>query len=290
MNSWKIGLVVLAAMGVAACSSGGGSPAPTAGGEAGMTGEGDVVAQVLASVDTVQLGDVVWGSRNPRLPAQRVAADCADTACTVGHPLIGSDTITFEDGIGIFGDSTAVERVAEKGGVAIMRTTPSETELLGQDVSITAYGAWLDNSYFATAQSDFAVLGQPGIATGPVSFGVSTGTAPSGPATWRGAMVGTDVAPGATFGNRVAGAASMTIEAMENPTLNVAFTEIVDIETNASRDDLRWNGLSVSETGTFRSGSVGDTIEGTFYGPAHAEVGGVFERDSISGAFGAARQ
>ena len=224
------------------------------------------------------------------LPAQRVAADCADTACTVGHPLIGSDTITVEEGIGIFGASTAVERVAEKGGVAIMRATPSETELLGQDVSITAYGAWLGNSYFATGQSTFSVLGQHGIATGPVSFGVSTGTAPSGPATWRGAMIGTDVKPGATFGNPVTGEASLTIEAMENPTLNVAFTEIVDIETNASRDDLRWNGLSVSEVGTFRSGSGGDTIEGAFYGPGHAEVGGVFERDSISGAFGAARQ
>ena len=138
----------------------------------------------------------------------------------------------------------------------------------GQDVSITAYGAWLDNSYFATTQSEFSVLGQPGIATGPVSFGASTGTAPSGPATWRGAMIGTHVDPGATFGNRVAGAASLTIEAMENPTLEVAFTEIVDIDANRSRDDLHWNGLRLSEAGTFRSGD--DTIEGTFYGPGHA--------------------
>ena len=205
-----------------------------------------------------------------------------------GHPLLGSDTITFEEGVGVFGGSTAVEEVAKKGGVAIMRTTPSETRVVGQDVSITAYGAWLDNSYFATAQSEFSVLGQPGIATGPVSFGVSTGTAPSGPATWRGAMIGTDVEPGATFGKRVAGAASLTIKAIENPTLDVTFTEIVDIDTNMSREDLRWNGLSVSEAGTFRSGD--DTIEGTFYGPGHAEVGGVFERASISGAFGATRQ
>lgn len=290
MNSRKIGLGVLAAMGLAACSNSGGSPAATAVRGDRMAGERDVVAGVLGSVDTVQLGDVVWGSRNPQLPAQRIEADCVNTACTIGHSLIGSNTVTFEEGIGIFGASTAVEQVAEKGGVAIMRTTPSETELLGQDLSITAYGAWLANSYFATAQSAFPLLGQPGIATGPVSFGVSTGTPPSGPATWRGAMIGTDVEPGATFGNRVAGEASLTIEALESPTLDVAFTGIVDLETNASRDDLRWNGLSVSQAGTFRSGSGDDTIEGTFYGPGHAEVGGVFERDSISGAFGAARQ
>ena len=102
-------------------------------------------------------------------------------------------------------------------------------------------------------------------------------------------MIGTDVKPGATFGNRVAGEASLAIETVDNPTLDVAFTGIVDIETNASRADLHWNGLSVSEAGTFRSGSGDDAIEGTFYGPGHAEVGGVFERDLISGAFGAAR-
>ena len=255
-----------------------------------MTGKRDVVAQVLDSVDTVVLGDVVWGSRNPQFLAQRGATDCVDTACTIAHPLIRSDTVTFEQGIGIFGNSTAVERVVEKGGVVIMHTTPSETELLGQDVSITAYGVWLDNSYFATAQSNFSVLGRPGIATGPVSSGVSTGTAPSGPATWRGAMIGTDMEPGATFGNGVATEASLTIEALENPPLDVAFTGIVDLQTNASPDDLRWNGLSVSEAGAFRSGSGDDTIEGAFYGSGHAEVGGVFERDSISRAIGAALQ
>ena len=31
-------------------------------------------------------------------------------------------------------------------------------------------------------------------------------------------------------------------------------------------------------------------IKATFYGPNHEEVGGVFERDNIVGAFGAKRQ
>lgn len=145
MNSWKMALGALAVIGLAACSNGGGSPASTAGGEPGMARETDA-ATVLNSVDTVMLGDFLWGTRSNPLLAQRVETDCVATTCTIAHSLLGSDTITFEQGVGIFGASTAVEQVAEKGSVPIMRTSPTETELLGQEVSITAYGAWLDNS------------------------------------------------------------------------------------------------------------------------------------------------
>lgn len=75
---------------------------------------------------------------------------------------------------------------------------------------------------------------------------------------------------------------------MENPAPDVAFTEFVDVDTNASRDDLRWNGLYVSEAGAFRSGD--DTIQGAIHGPGHAEAVAVFERTSNSRSFGAIRQ
>ena len=75
---------------------------------------------------------------------------------------------------------------------------------------------------------------------------------------------------------------------MENPALDVAFTEVVDVDANTPRNDLRWDGLCVSEAGTIRSGE--DTIQGAIHGPGHAEPGAVFERTSISRSFGAARQ
>ena len=50
---------------------------------------------------------------------------------------------------------------------------------------------------------------------------------------------------------------------------------------------MNWTGIAVTG-GAFAAASSG-TIEGRFYGPDHEEVGGVFERNEILGAFGAAR-
>lgn len=48
---------------------------------------------------------------------------------------------------------------------------------------------------------------------------------------------------------------------------------------------IAWNGLPIDDAGVF--GGAG--IQGRFYGSDHEEVGGVFLKDSISGAFGASR-
>lgn len=41
--------------------------------------------------------------------------------------------------------------------------------------------------------------------------------------------------------------------------------------------------------GAFQARDVAGSIEGRFYGRDHGEVGGIFERDRLIGAFGAAR-
>ena len=51
---------------------------------------------------------------------------------------------------------------------------------------------------------------------------------------------------------------------------------------------MAWTGLALTDGG-FETGAAGDSISGRFYGPDHEEVGGVFERNRIVGAFGAAR-
>ena len=72
--------------------------------------------------------------------------------------------------------------------------------------------------------------------------------------------------------------------------LDVAITRIYDDEANR-RTDIIWTDVPLGSGGSFGRGvSDGDKIEGTFYGPNHEEVGGVFERNNIVGAFGAKRQ
>ena len=52
---------------------------------------------------------------------------------------------------------------------------------------------------------------------------------------------------------------------------------------------MTWENLAVRD-GRFGGGFDDPTIEGRFYGPNHEEVGGIFQRNRIVGAFGAQRE
>lgn len=147
------------------------------------------------------------------------------------------------------------------------------------------------------------------------SSGHFSGSDPTGrgSAVWTGVMTGVDVArsgPGTT--HRVLGDARIDIDDLSDPNVDVAFTGIRDLASGAARSDMTWNDLALTDGG-FSDGSfsIGDggvavpppppdgspsqppqpeTIRGVFHGPAHQEVGGVFDRDGIAGAFGAKRR
>jgi hypothetical protein len=52
---------------------------------------------------------------------------------------------------------------------------------------------------------------------------------------------------------------------------------------------MNWQDIPLA-SGSFQSGSGRNQISGQFYGPNHEEVGGVFERNQVIGAFGAKRE
>ena len=97
-------------------------------------------------------------------------------------------------------------------------------------------------------------------------------------------MVGADVGNEPTRGHVIQGDASLSFD-ISKATVDIDFTNIHDLDAGMRRDDIVWNGISVTNGGFDDAG-----IEGKFYGSGHKEVGGVFERDKIIGAFGATRQ
>ena len=103
-------------------------------------------------------------------------------------------------------------------------------------------------------------------------------------------MAGVDVGSTETRGNAVLGRATIMFDNRPpyapSPTVDVKFFQMLDLETGVPRADMHWPAVPLSN-GTFAQGEDSDSIQGRFYGPRHEEVGGVFERDSISGAFGA---
>ncbi len=103
---------------------------------------------------------------------------------------------------------------------------------------------------------------------------------------WSGAVVGFDTSATETHGHAVVGEAEVSIADLHSPQATVAFSGLVDIELGVARDSMLWTELTVEE-GAFASGEEGDRIEGQFYGAVHEEVGGRFEREGLTGAFGA---
>ena len=117
------------------------------------------------------------------------------------------------------------------------------------------------------------------------SVGVESGSNPvSGSATWTGAMVGRVRVPhdAEQPGALVLGDSRLTFDFQMND-IDVAFTDIRS-DDGTSYADLTWDNIP-TENGRF--GFEG--VQGSFYGPHHEEVGGVFERNQIIGAFGASR-
>ena len=136
------------------------------------------------------------------------------------------------------------------------------------------HGGWLDESVYAVVDDTVAI-----------SFGGSPGTNPAGTGggVWTGVLVGMDTGTR----ERSQGAAVIEIDDFARPDVDIALTGIEDAGGRA-RADIRWDNVPVVQ-GAFQARDVAGSIEGRFYGRDHGEVGGIFERDRLIGAFGAAR-
>lgn len=188
--------------------------------------------------------------------------------------------------------------VMTHNGIPIGQTF-DRTDVGTSDQSDTrAYGGWLQYSAFAIEVSYFpGITSEPGtidVLGGSYSYGSSPGTNPVSSmdrtATWRGAMVGLGYGnfhPGEPFH----GEAMVTVD-FTNMDLDVTFSDIVNLhspsDTPLNGSQWTWENLQINN-GAFVQGSSANRIEGRFYGPNHEEVGGIFDRNEMVGAFGARR-
>ncbi len=169
------------------------------------------------------------------------------------------------------------------------------------DTDILSYEGWMQYSKFA---AEINIITHGLVEAGPyrrvltgqrygvgVSIGQLSGTNPvDGNATWEGVMIGGRIGETADFGDPLRGDATLTYD-FGNADMDVAFTNIRSIravEVPATYPNMTWQNLPVRD-GRFGGGFDDPTIEGRFYGPNHEEVGGIFQRNRIVGAFGGKR-
>ena len=161
-----------------------------------------------------------------------------------------------------------------------------------------AYGSWMDYSGFAVfntkVNGDYNATAQFGMASGDLH-----GRAPKENyklAEWSGLMVGSPTS-GKEKGDRLQGNAKLTYNYHANsPTVDVAFTEIKNLDRlrNHSETTINFNNVPVGKDGTFISTTK--DIQGAFYSRRTVdnyrrpdEVAGVFNTTNIVGAFGGKR-
>ena len=244
----------------------------------------DRYGELIRTSDSLLLSDIPLFTDEGAL--DRIQTRCSGSRCT----LIGADSDIV--GLSDFSNDADYEPVMTDRGVSLAQGTArfsdqvEDYEIEGEELG---YGGWMDYSGFGVEWASFSIDDIPVDAVLSYSVGQATGTNPvSGTASWTGVMVGADVSALTTRGHVVQGDAEITVD-FSNRNVDVAFTNIYDLDAEASHSDIEWSDIPMAN-GAFDAGSDGNSIEGRFHGPAHEEVGGIFERNLILGAFGARRE
>ena len=249
------------------------------------------ISQIAGSADSILASDVLNNvSDGGQTMPVRFDTTCAADSCTARYNGVEHVRVSVSE-LDALDPNIDWQRTAVQQGVPVVEGRGELTES-GISVDMTLLGGWLDHNFFAVQLEGVTHDSSDGVEVAGVeagyaySIGNATGANPtlSGNATWRGGMVGGTVGSGRSL---VRGDATLTLD-MAQMAMDAAFTNIRDAGSGQSRADMMWDGLAVTN-GTFGTDRQGDSMQGQFYGPNHEEVGGIFERDQIIGAFGAFR-
>ena len=229
---------------------------------------------ILERGNTVVNGPVVGYRRGAdELYEFRPAALCRGPACT--------EDFTLED--------IKLEILGMRRGIHLGHESTRQ-----DDYRVQVYGGWMADSFFAIQSNDYLGPESHGLTVVQgYAAGFSPGTSPdlgaAMTATWNGFMRGVDLDDWPDRGDVISGDAAIVVALDDlGMTADVSFTNVLS-RLVVRRPDMTWEGLAV-EDGLFEyDAGAGDTLTGQFFGAAHGEVGGVFERDRIVGVFGGMR-
>ena len=233
------------------------------------------LSTIMDQADTLLFTDL----HNPEFAVVgNISTNCRAGTCVTSRGQVTLDDLTVGD--------SEFQAVMTRNGVTLGQYRTGTKNADGITAREIGYGAWLDHNAFSTSLATYyrgAVSdGYYAAFVAGYSFGNDSGSRPvGGSATWTGAMTGADL----EFQHAVQGDAAVTVDFARN-NAGVAFTNIKDLGTRSGLPSMEWSGLAIGTDGRFGASD----IKATFYGPNHEEVGGVFERNNIVGAFGAKRQ
>ena len=247
------------------------------------------VSSITLQADTLILSDVlsVKGDDKPSLTRYQCTGKTCTRSSQAGTPLL-EPLLALAD-VPIDPEISYTKPGKHQGvDVAQYSLTSSRN---GIDWTFTHYGGWLTHSAIETSIGSATDANGIDLNTAySVSFGNDTGTSPTGEATWSGVMIG-NTRHGKIEPIRGDANIAFTLGAADGASavasLDVRFVNIRNLATGNPHPEIIWPPVSVSADGTFQFQGTNGEVAGEFYGPDHAEVGGVFTRATAVGAFGA---
>ena len=224
---------------------------------------------------------------------------------------------TSEASANSLGTVSGIQRVIEHANIPVYRFH-GENAFAG--LAYDTYGAWLEFTAFFVARA-CDIGGQCAVHGGfdtsiPSVAGHPSGSIPSGPgsSSWVGVVIAADT----ETHNLILGDAEVTIDGLNAvaPHVDVALTELWDVDAGIARADIRWEDLPIGNdeqtisvpgvdalpAGAFGRGYApigaaggtagGDYVIGQFFGHAHQEIAGSFVHSSTqtAGVFGGKRR
>ena len=252
------------------------------------------VQSILSTSNKLMISDItdITGARATR------DATCNGVKCELSF-VDGSNTRTTEVSLADFSAASETnERYLEgyNGESALVMTdtgvTVGQSRAAGRFGGVVfqfqVYGGWLMETVFSLQSETETSDSETIIWLSAYSFGNANRSNPTGTgkAVWNGVVIGADK----NTGHVIHGDALLDIDDLASPEVDISFTDIKNLNTGGDVDDMNWEKLGL-DNGTFNSETTHDgEIEGVFYGAGHAEVGGIFDKNDVVGAFGAARE
>ena len=267
--------------------------------------DADIIPAVQAmadAADTLRIGDVIQ-SGVPGVGTD-IKSSCSGKSCTANIPSVGTLTFSLtdiedlslvDDTANLVGFNSETQIVMEDNGITTAQSRSAARQDDGTTLTFQSYGGWLDDSAFG---AEVLRVTEGATATNHLtsfSFGEATSPSsnPSGTTNsvvWRGSAVGIELNQIDIIDGFWQGDVEVDIDDLSNPDVDVSITNGIYVNFAASASiALEWEDMSL-ENGIFQHSNGDVNVWGTFYGDNHGEVGGTFDTNRHTGAFGATRK
>lgn len=225
-------------------------------------------------------------------PSSSIRSSCRGVTCNTAYGQVSTSDFAQSASVPGLTFDSAYQPLMRLNGVRLFqgRGQAKHADYPNASIDAVSLGGWMDYNAFGGTVT--AVYEGPQLEGYTVAFiehvsaGAATGQAPistSGTATWRGSMVGADL----EFRHALVGTSTVTLD-LSSLRADVAMSNIIDVDARTRLSDISWLSVPVRSDGTLVDAR--NTLQASFYGPNHEEVGGIFTTSTIKGAFGAERQ